>query len=67
MATFLVLIAVVLPTVLIVEKLADETTALYGWLNEKQSLEGGWGEYIGSIVNRPSGGSHREPECPRKS
>jgi predicted PurR-regulated permease PerM len=53
LTTLLVLIAIVLPTVLIVEKLAHETTALYGWLNEKQSLEGGWREYAGSLVDRP--------------
>jgi predicted PurR-regulated permease PerM len=49
--TLLVLIAIVLPTVLIVNKLADEITALYGWLNEKKSLEGGWREYVGSLVD----------------
>jgi predicted PurR-regulated permease PerM len=49
----LVLVAIVLPTVLIVEKLAHETTALYGWLNEKQSLEGGWREYVGTLVDPP--------------
>ncbi|HYI93949.1 MAG TPA: AI-2E family transporter [Bryobacteraceae bacterium] len=53
LATVLVLIAIVLPTVLIVEKLANETTAVYAWLNEKQSLEGGWREYIGSVVDPP--------------
>lgn len=51
LATLLVLIAIVLPTVLIVNKLAHETTALYGWLNEKKSLEGGWREYVGSLVD----------------
>src|SRR4030095_16088290 len=34
-ATLVVLIAIVLPAVLMVEKLADETTALYGWLNDR--------------------------------
>jgi predicted PurR-regulated permease PerM len=53
LATLLVLIAIVLPTVLIIEKLAHETTALYGWLNEKQSLQGGWREYAGSLVDPP--------------
>ena len=47
-ATLVVLIAIVLPAVLIVEKLAHETTALYGWLNERQAVEGGWREYVGS-------------------
>ena len=53
LTTLLVLIAIVLPTVLIVNKLAHETTALYGWLNEQQSLEGGWREYAGGLVNPP--------------
>ena len=50
-ATLIVLIAIVLPAVLIVEKLAHETTALYGWLNERQAVEGGWREYVGSLVD----------------
>ena len=49
--TLLVLIAIILPGVLIVNKLADEIRVLYGWLNEKQSLEGGWREYAGSVVD----------------
>jgi predicted PurR-regulated permease PerM len=53
MATLLVLIAILLPAVLIVNTLAHETTALYGWLNEKQSLEGGWREYAGSLIDPP--------------
>lgn len=53
LATLIVLIAIVLPTVLIVNKLAHETTALYAWLNEKQSLEGGWRAYAGSLVDPP--------------
>jgi predicted PurR-regulated permease PerM len=51
LTTLLVLIAILLPTVLIVNKLAHETTALYRWLNEKQTLEGGWREYVGSLVD----------------
>lgn len=53
LATLLVLIAIVLPAVLIVEKLAHETTALYGWLNEKQSMQGGWREYVSTVVDPP--------------
>ena len=49
--TLLVLIAIVLPSVLIVNKLADEVRVLYGWLNEKQSMEGGWREYASSVVD----------------
>ena len=53
LATLLVLIAIVLPAVLIVNKLAHETTELYGWLNRQQSLEGGWREYAGTLVDPP--------------
>jgi predicted PurR-regulated permease PerM len=45
LATVLVMIAILLPAVLIVNRLAHETTTLYGWLNEQQTLEGGWKEY----------------------
>jgi predicted PurR-regulated permease PerM len=53
LTTLLVFIAILLPTVFIVNRLAHETTVLYGWLNEKQSLEGGWREYVGSLVDPP--------------
>ena len=52
-ATLVVLIAIVLPAGLIVQKLVHETTAIYGWLNEKQAIEGGWREYVGSLVDPP--------------
>jgi predicted PurR-regulated permease PerM len=41
----------VLPAVLTVERLADETTALYRWLHERQAVEGGWREYVSSVVD----------------
>lgn len=50
-ATFLVLVAILTPTVLIVNKLAHETREVYGWLNEKQSMEGGWREYLGHMAD----------------
>jgi predicted PurR-regulated permease PerM len=53
LATLIVLIAILLPAVLIIEKLAHETTDLYAWLNEKKTLEGGWREYASSIVDPP--------------
>jgi predicted PurR-regulated permease PerM len=53
LATLLVAIAILLPTVLIVNRLAHETRELYGWLNEQQSLEGGWREYAASLVAPP--------------
>jgi predicted PurR-regulated permease PerM len=53
LAAVLVLIAIVLPTVMIVNRLAHETTILYGWLNERKSIEGGWREYVGTLVDPP--------------
>jgi predicted PurR-regulated permease PerM len=53
LAVLLVLIAILVPTVLIVNKLAHETTAVYGWINERKAIEGGWSEYIGGLVERP--------------
>ena len=51
--TLLVVIAIVLPAVLLVTKLAHETTALYSWLNERQSVEGGWSQYLGKLLDPP--------------
>jgi predicted PurR-regulated permease PerM len=53
LATLLVLIAIVLPAVLLVNKLAHETTELYGWLNDRQSVEGGWQAYIATTLDPP--------------
>jgi predicted PurR-regulated permease PerM len=53
LATLLVVIAILLPTVMVVNKLAHETAALYGWLNQQQTLEGGWRAYIGSLIDPP--------------
>lgn len=53
LATLLVLIAILLPTVLIMNKLAHETADLYGWLNERQAMEGGWREYADTVLERP--------------
>lgn len=53
LATLVVLLAILLPTVLIVNKLARETTELYGWFNQQKSLEGGWREYAGSLIDPP--------------
>jgi len=53
LATVIVLIAILLPAVLIVNRLSHETTELYGWLNEQQSLEGGWKAYAGSLLDPP--------------
>ena len=51
LATFIVLITILTPTALIVNKLAQETRDVYGWLNERQSYEGGWKEYLGHVAD----------------
>jgi predicted PurR-regulated permease PerM len=53
LSTLLVMIAILIPAVLIVNRLAHETTALYGWLNMQQSYEGGWREYLISLAAPP--------------
>ena len=50
-ATFIVLVTILTPTVFIVNKLAHETREVYGWLNERQSIEGGWREYLGHVAD----------------
>ncbi len=55
LVTLLVLIAMLLPPVLLVNRVAREITALYGWLNEPQTPKGGWSEYITELVDRPLG------------
>jgi predicted PurR-regulated permease PerM len=50
LATLLVMLAIVLPTVFIINRIAHETAALYSWLSEKQSVEGGWREYADSLA-----------------
>lgn len=51
LATFIVLITILTPAVFIVNKLAQETKEVYGWLNERQSMEGGWKEYFGHVAD----------------
>ena len=53
LTTLIVLITILLTTFLIVGKLASETADVYAWLNEKQSVQGGWKEYAGSLVDPP--------------
>ncbi len=55
LVTLLVLIAMLVPPVLLVNRVAHEMTALYGWLNERQTPKGGWSEYITELVDRPLG------------
>ena len=54
-ATVAVLLVLLLPTVLIVNTLANETKAFYGWLNEQSSGGGGWGKYLARLTDRPLG------------
>src|SRR5262245_8101086 len=53
LGTLIVLVVIVVPAVSIVNMLAHETTAFYGWLNEQKSIEGGWREYIGKLIDPP--------------
>jgi predicted PurR-regulated permease PerM len=53
--TVLVLLALLFPTVLLANKLAHETAALYGWLNVQMSEEGGWRAYVTALADRPLG------------
>jgi predicted PurR-regulated permease PerM len=53
LATLLVLVALLLPTVLIVDRVAQETAGLYRYLNEQQSIEGGWRAYIEHTLDPP--------------
>lgn len=52
-ATLLVLLAFVLPAVFIIERLAHETASVYRWLNEQQSLQGGWKAYGDRLMDPP--------------
>ena len=55
LATLLVLLAILLPAVFIIDTLAHETAAVYGWLNEQKTLEGGWKPYADKVMDPPLG------------
>lgn len=55
LTTAVVLIAILLPTVFIVNTVANETSVLSGWLNEKSSGDGGLREYFTRLTERPLG------------
>jgi predicted PurR-regulated permease PerM len=46
-STLIVLVTILTPTVLMIQKLADETRELYGFLNE----QGGWRQYATHVVD----------------
>ena len=50
-ATFIVLVTILTPSVLLIQKLAEETRELYGFLNEQQTIEGGWRQYATHVVD----------------
>jgi predicted PurR-regulated permease PerM len=50
-ATLFVLIAILVPTGLIVSKVAHDSAGFYSWLNERQSHEGSWSALVGSLVD----------------
>jgi len=53
LATFIVLVALLVPPVLIVNRLAHEITGLYGWLNERQLEQGSWSAYMIGLTDAP--------------
>lgn len=53
LVTLIVLIAVLVPTVLVIGRVAHEITGVYNWLNEQQSNEGGWSEFVKRLVDPP--------------
>lgn len=55
LAIVAVLLVLLLPTLLIVNRLAYETKALYGRLSAQSSEGGGWAEYLGRLSDRPLG------------
>src|SRR5262249_33683563 len=52
-ATVIVLLALLVPTVLLVSTLANETMALYGWLNERNPRPEGWSNYFARLTDQP--------------
>jgi predicted PurR-regulated permease PerM len=55
LTTVIVFLALLVPTVSIANKLAQETRELYGWLNEQRANQGGWREYIAELADKPLG------------
>lgn len=53
LTTVAVLGMLLVPAVFLVNTLAAETKALYGWLNEQSSGDAGWGEYFTRVSERP--------------
>jgi predicted PurR-regulated permease PerM len=52
-ATVMVFLALLVPTVLLVNTLANETMALYGWLNEQNPRPEGWSDYFVRLTDQP--------------
>jgi predicted PurR-regulated permease PerM len=53
LATLTVLVALLLPAVFVVNTLANETKAFYGWLNQQSSAGVGWEELLARLTKRP--------------
>jgi predicted PurR-regulated permease PerM len=54
--TLTVFLALLLPTILVVNTLANETMSLYGWLNEQNPRgAAGWSDYFIRLTDRPLG------------
>jgi len=53
LTTVAVLGMLLVPAVFLVNTLAVETKALYGWLNQQSAGDAGWGEYFARVTDRP--------------
>jgi predicted PurR-regulated permease PerM len=54
LATLVILLGLILPTIFVVNTIADEMKALYGWLNEQASDGSGWEGLLTRFTNPPA-------------
>jgi predicted PurR-regulated permease PerM len=55
LTTTVLFLALLLPTVIVVNTVAGETMALYTWLDQRNSSSEGWTEYLSRVTARPLG------------
>jgi predicted PurR-regulated permease PerM len=53
LTTLTVLLVLLLPTIFVVNTMANETQALYGWLNQQSTDGGGWDAMLRRLTDRP--------------
>jgi predicted PurR-regulated permease PerM len=53
LTTLVVLLVLLLPTIFVVNTIANETQALYGWLNQQSPDSGGWDKVLRRLTERP--------------